>query len=294
MAGDKTRIKYGISSKAFNIVNYVFLGFIGLIMVLPFINVITSSFTPIELLVKNDFILFPTAFSLEAYAYVFSTNVVIRGMLVSVGITLAGTSLNLLLSSLTAYPLAHRGLKGRKVMIVLIIFTIMFNGGMIPNYIVVQKLGLLNSYWALILPTAISSFNLMLFKSYFQELPVELEESARLAGYNDLSILFRIILPISKPLLATFAVLFGVEHWNAWFSSVLYLTDSEKWPIQLILRQIITSATEVGDAMGGTNFVPPVTVRMCTIVVATVPILCIYPFLQKYFTKGILLGSVKG
>jgi putative aldouronate transport system permease protein len=134
----------------------------------------------------------------------------------------------------------------------------------------------------------------MLFRNYFREMPDELEEAAKIDGYNDLSILFKIILPLSKPLLATFAIIFGVDHWNSWFTATLYLSDSHKWPIQVILRQVITSASQVGDAMGGTNYIPPMTVRMCTIVVATVPILLIYPFLQKYFAKGILIGSVKG
>ena len=286
--------KRSVGSWIFDITNFIFLGFIALIMILPFIHVIAASLTPIEMLVKSDFILFPTRFSLEAYRYVFSTNVVLRGLRTSVFITIAGTILNLTMSSLTAFPLAHKNMLGRKTMVVLVIFTMIFNGGMIPNFIVVQKLRLLNSYWSILLPTAISSFNLMLFKNYFQDQPVELEESAKLEGCNDLSVLFRIILPNSKPLLATFTVMFGVEHWNSWFNAVLYLNNPSKWPVQVILRQIVTSASEIGDAMGGINVVPPQTVRMCTIVVATVPILIVYPFLQKYFTKGLMLGSVKG
>lgn len=281
-------------SLLFDVVNALILILISIIMIVPFIHVIAASLTPIELLLAKDFVLFPTKISFDAYAYLFSTNLIPRGLLVSAGITIVGTTVNILLSCLTAYPLAHKNLYGRKTMLTLIIFTLMFNGGMIPSFIVVQKLGLLNSYWALILPYAISSFNLMLFKNYFQELPAELEESAKLAGYNDLSILIKIILPISKPLIATFVILFGVEHWNSWFNATLYLSDSKMWPIQVILRQIVTSASEVGDAMGGVSFVPPMTVRMCTIVVATLPILVLYPFLQKHFTKGLLMGSVKG
>ncbi|MDO5349511.1 MAG: carbohydrate ABC transporter permease [Lachnospiraceae bacterium] len=290
----KQKIRQSMGSRVFDIVNVAVLGLVAVIMLVPFIHVMAASFTSVEEYLSKDFILFPTTFSLESYRYIFSTGTILHGLMVSSLVTIAGTCMNLLMSVLTAYPLAHRDLFGRKVMIMLVIFTLMFNGGMIPMFIVVQKLGLLNSYASLILPYVISSFNLMLFKNYFQELPVELEEAAKMDGYNDLSILFLIILPLSKPLLATFAIIFGVEHWNSWFNAMLYLSDSGKWPIQVILRQIVLSASEVGDAMGGANFIPPATVRMCTIVVATLPILCIYPFLQKYFTKGLLVGSVKG
>lgn len=290
----KNHVRTSLGSKIFDVINYTFLGVICLIMVLPFVNIISSSLTPLEDLVKNPFILIPTRVSLEAYSYIFSTNTVIHGLQVSIGITLVGTTLNILLTAMTAYPLAHQKLVGRKVLVSMVVFCMVFNGGMIPTFIIVKNLGLLNTYWSLILPTAISSFNLMLFKNYFQELPQELEEAAKLAGYNDVSILFRIILPISKPLIATFVVMFGVEHWNSWFNAILYLNNSKMWPIQVILRQIITGASQVGDAMGGTNTMPAATVRNCTIVIATVPILLVYPFLQKYFTKGLLVGSVKG
>lgn len=290
----RQKIKNGFGNGMFDVINMFLLGIISLVMLFPFIHVVAASFTSVEEYLAKDFILFPTTFSLESYKYIFSTGTIVHGLLVSAGVTIVGTALNLLMCILTAYPLAHKNLVGRKTMILLVIFTLMFNGGMVPMFIVVQKLRLLNSYASLILPYVISSFNLMLFKNYFQGLPQELEESARIDGYNDLSILFKIILPLSKPLLATFTIIFGVEHWNSWFNAMLYLSDSNKWPIQVILRQIVLSASEVGDAMGGANYIPPVTVRMCTIVVATIPILCIYPFLQKYFTKGILMGSVKG
>ena len=286
--------KQSVGSIIFDIFNHCFLGILCLIMILPFINVIASSLTPQEELARRSFVLIPSRLSLEAYSYIFSTRTILQGLYVSVGITIVGTAMNILVSALTAYPLSHQKLVGRKFLITMVIFCMVFNGGMIPTFIIVKTLGLMNTYWALILPTLLSSFNLMLFKNYFQGLPAELEESAKLAGYNDLSILFRIIIPISKPLIAIFVVMFGVEHWNSWFNAMLYLSDSRKWPIQVILRQIITSSSNVGDAMGGTNLVPPATVRNCTIVIATIPILAVYPFMQKYFTKGLLVGSVKG
>ena len=288
-----TRRRWDLGS-AFGLVNALMLTIIGLLMIVPFLHIISASLTPIEDLVKTRFILIPTRISLEAYRYVFSTNVVLRGMIVSICVTVVGTIINIAMTALTAYPLAHKDLVGRKVMVGMVIFTMIFNGGIIPNYIIVRALGLTGSYWSLVLPVAIGSFNLMLFKNYFQELPMELEESAKLAGYNDLSILIRVILPVSMPLVATFVVMFGVSHWNSWFNASIYLSDSKMWPIQVILRQIITSASEVGDTAGAVNVVPPMTVRMCTIVVASLPILILYPFLQKYFVKGMMLGSVKG
>ncbi|GHV60031.1 putative ABC transporter permease protein YtcP [Spirochaetia bacterium] len=283
----------GMGSILFDWFNYIFLGLVAIVMILPYIHVLASSLTPLEDLVKKDFVLFPTRISLEAYRYVFASSMVPRGLLISVFITISGTCLNLFLSSITAYPLAHRNLVGNKVMSLLVVFTMIFNGGMIPMYIIVLKLHLLNTYWALLLPYAISSFNLMLFRNYFREMPDELEEAAKIDGYNDISILFRIILPLSKPLLATFAIIFGVGHWNSWFTAVIYLTNARMYPIQVILRQVITASSQVGDT-GSFATIPPMTVRMCTIAVTTVPILMIYPFLQKYFTKGILIGSVKG
>ncbi|WP_105615395.1 carbohydrate ABC transporter permease [Vallitalea okinawensis] len=283
-------------SRLFDIFNYILLGTISLTAVLPFVYVIVASFTPPEILAKNQFILIPKEISFEAYEYIFSTSTITRALLVSISITIIGTFFNIIMTVLMAYPLAYKPLKGRKILLFMITFTMMFSGGIIPSYMVIQKLGLMNSYAALILPSSISAFNLIIFKNFFQGLPNELSESAKIDGCNDLFILFRIILPISLPLIATFVIMYGVAHWNSWFGAVLYMNDSKKWPIQVVLRQIITSASGIGDSesteMG--IIVPPQSVRMCTITIATVPILCIYPFLQKYFTKGLMIGSVKG
>jgi putative aldouronate transport system permease protein len=288
------RIQNGYGSHAFDVFNVVVLGLVSLLTVLPFIHIVVASFTPPEILAKSDFVLFPSRLSLEGYEYVFSTNVVARSLIVSTFITIVGTFFSIIMTVLMAYPLAHKTLTGRKVIMLMVIFTIMFNGGLVPTYIIVQKLHLLNTYMSLILPGAISVFSLVIFKSYFQELPAELEESARLDGYNDLMILFKIILPSSKPLLATFTVMFGVTYWNTWFSAVLYLNDSKMWPVQLVLRQVMNSSSQIGDMMESATLIQPKTIQMCVITIATFPILCAYPFLQKYFSQGMLLGSVKG
>jgi putative aldouronate transport system permease protein len=279
---------------AFDVINKLILGVISLVMVLPLVQIIIASFTAPELLLKNEFILFPTDWSLDAYRYIFSSSVVIRSMVVSVCVVIVGTTFRILLQVLMAYPLAHKTLKGRRVITFLVTFTLMFSGGMVPTYIIVQKLHLINSYASLILPGAMTAFSVIIFKSFFQQIPAELEESAKMDRCNDLTILFRIILPVSKPLIATFMVLFGVAYWNSWFDALLYLNKAKMWPIQLVLRLVISSTTQIGDMTGSSATILPKTVQMCTIVMATLPILCVYPFVQKYFEKGILLGSVKG
>jgi putative aldouronate transport system permease protein len=211
-------------------------------------------------------------------------------------LTIAGTLFNIIMTVLFAYPLSHSAIKGRRVILFLITFTMMFSGGIIPEYMVVRSLKLMNKMGALILPGAISTFNFVIFRNYFQELPRELEESAMIDGAGYMRILISIIVPISMPLIATFIVMYGVGHWNSWFAATIYINDSAKWPIQVILRLITNLSLGVGDAsaMDSNIMMPPESVRMCTIVVATLPILAVYPFMQKYFTKGILLGSVKG
>lgn len=290
-------IKPSIGSRVFDCFNYIVLLLMGIICVIPFIYVVSASFTPPEELIKYNFILFPKKPTLMAYKYIFSTSTITRSLFVSVFVTVVGTMLNVGMTALMAYPLAHKRILGHKVLMLMVTFTLVFSGGMIPGYILVQKLHLLNTYAAPLLPSAISAFNLIIFKNFFQQLPEELEESAKIDGCSDLRILGSIILPISVPLLATFTVIFAVGHWNSWFGYVLYINDAKKWPVQVVLRMIVASAnSQIGNKllMEGDYTPPQDIIRMCIITIATVPILVVYPFVQKYFTQGILLGSVKG
>ena len=272
------------------------IGIFALACILPFVYVVVASFTPPAILAKEQFILIPKGFTMEAYKYVFSTNTVVQALKVSIGITAAGTIFNIIMTVLFAYPLSHKSIRGRSVILFFVTFTMVFSGGIVPEYMLVQQLGLMNTYAALILPGAISTFNFVIFRNYFQELPRELEESAMIDGAGYLRILVNIILPVSMPLVATFIIMYGVGIWNSWFHATLYISDSTKWPIQVILRLITNISMGIGDTtmMDSNIMIPPESVRMCTIVVATMPILMVYPFLQKYFTKGIMLGSVKG
>lgn len=288
--------KESVWSHAFDAFNYALLSLIALITIIPFVYVVVASFTPPEILLREHFILLPKGFSLEAYSFVFRSNAVLRALRVSGGVTVVGTLFSILMTVLFAFPLAHKQIRGRRALLFMITFTLMFNGGTVPTYMVVRSLGMINQYASLILPTCISTFNLIIFRNFFSGLPPELEESGKIDGASYPRILWQIILPLSMPLIATFVIMNGVGYWNSWFTAVLYLNDPAKWPIQVYLRQVISLANGAGSSeMLDSNIViPQESVRMCTIVVATLPIMVVYPFLQKYFTKGMLLGSIKG
>lgn len=292
MVQDKT-----ISSRIFDIVNYTLLLIIGLVTILPFLHVIAGSFTTVTELAQKQFVLFPTVWSFDAYKYVFSTNTVFRSLGVSVGVTFLGTLFSMLLTCLMAYGLSRRDLDGRNFIMFMVLFTMLFSGGMIPTFLVVKEMGLIDTYAALIVPTAINAFNLIIMRNFFQNLPEGLEESAKIDGAGDWGILFRIVIPLSMPAIATISLFYAVTYWNTYMSAILYLNDAAKWPVQVILRQIVILASGLAaDTSGMDEFVrpPEQTVKMAVIVIATLPILCVYPFLQKHFAKGALLGSIKG
>ncbi|MFM9330925.1 carbohydrate ABC transporter permease [Paenibacillus mesotrionivorans] len=287
-----------LSGRLFEAVNLFLLGLIALITILPFVNVVAVSFATPEEYLKSTFMLFPTKFSLEAYKFIFSTSTVSRSLIVTVGITLVGTMVSMVFTSCMAYGLARRDLGGRRVLMFLVVFTILFNGGMIPSFMIVKQLGLINSYGALIIPSAVSAFNLIIMRNFFMGLPDGLEESAKIDGCNDIGILFRIVLPLSKAVLASVGLFYAVGYWNTFMQAVLFIDDYDKWPIQVLLRQIVIMAAGLStntEAMSP-DYVPPPeqTIKMAVIVVATVPVLLVYPFLQKHFAKGALLGSIKG
>jgi len=288
--------KISVGSKIFDIVNYSLLGLLALVMVVPFIHVVGSSFATSAEIAETSFLLFPTEFSLSAYKYIFSTDTVLRALFISVTVTVGGTLWSMFLSTLTAYGLSRKDLVGRRFLNFFIVFTILFNGGMIPTFLVVEQTGLLNSLWALIIPVSINAFNMIILRSFFMNLPTGLEESAKIDGASDFGILFRIVIPCSLPAIATISLFYAVTYWNTYMHAILYLSDSAKWPVQVLLRQIVVLASGINyDGATYTDVPPPeVTVKMATIVVATVPVLLVYPFLQKYFAKGALLGSVKG
>lgn len=290
MLQDKT-----LGNRIFDIINHTLLLAVALVCVFPFLYVLAVSFTSPAEVAKGGMILFPKEWSLAAYRYIFSTDTLTRSLLVSIYITVVGTLINLAFTSLMAYPLAKSHLRGRQVILMGVLFTMLFGGGMIPTYFVVKALHLTNTLWSLMIPSAISAFNLIVLKNFFQQIPDGLEDSAKIDGCNDVGVLFRIVLPLSMPAMATFALFYAVSHWNQFFNAILYINDNTKWPVQVLLREIVILAqSRIGDTNIDEAQIQPLTIRMAVIVFATLPILLVYPFLQKHFTKGVMLGSVKG
>lgn len=294
MSSVKHKTVGGVLFDSFNV---IFLTLFSLVTVLPFLHIVAVSLSASGGLKAKDFILLPSGFSLDAYAYLFSIESIPRGLLVTVLITVCGTLINLLFTLTMAYALARKDLMGRKTVMLIIVFSMLFSGGMIPSYLLIQNLNMLDTYWALMIPGAISAFNLIIIKNFFQQLPAGLEESAKIDGASDIGVFIRIVLPLSMPTIATFTLFYAVGHWNTFFAAIIYMNDSAKWPIQVILRQIVILSSQLGESADfDSSEVAQLSqsIKMAVIVVATLPILLLYPFLQKHFVKGVLLGSIKG
>ncbi|BFT73869.1 carbohydrate ABC transporter permease [Paenibacillus sp. P36] len=287
-----------LSGTLFDVSNYILLSIIGIVAVLPFIYVVAGSFASDSELTQRAVFLIPKTFTLSAYAFIFSTDTILKSIWVSLYVTILGTMVNLFFTVTMAYALSKRGLMGRNTVLNMIVFSMLFGGGLIPTYIVIRELHMLDTYWALMIPGAISAFNLIIVKNFFQELPQELEEAAKIDGCTELGLLWRIVLPLSMPVLATFTLFYAVGHWNNFFSALLYLNDPAKWPLQVMLRQIVLLSQMAAGDMSSVDpqFVKQQeqSIKMAVIVVGTIPILLVYPFLQKHFAKGVLIGSVKG
>ncbi len=289
-----------VGSRIFDVFNYLFVTLVAITTIIPFIYIIGASFaTEYEIATRPMFFI-PQDVTIDAYRYIFSSNKILRGFGNSILITVSGTAINLFFTVTMAYALSKTRLRGRNFFLNMVIFSMFFSGGMIPGYIVIANiLNLKNTYWSVILPGAISAYNMMIVKNFFQGIPQELEESASIDGCTDIGVLWKIVLPLSLPVLATFGLFYAVGHWNAYFGAMIYMTGApEKWPLQVLLRELIIMANgSAGDmANMDAEFVQPPeqSVKMAVIVVSTVPIMCVYPFLQKYFVKGVMVGALKG
>ncbi|KRE99827.1 sugar ABC transporter permease [Paenibacillus sp. Soil766] len=292
-------IRRGNGEIAFQWFNILFMSVMILITLYPFIYVIMSSLSDSRLLMTHTgFLLWPEGFTWKAYKLVFQNPNILRGYGNTLFVVTVGTSINLFLTCLGAYVLSRKGVPGTKTLMMLIVFTMFFSGGMIPSYLLVNNwMHLGNSLFALIIPGAISTWNLIILRTSFAAIPESLFESAKMDGANDLTILVRLVLPLSLPVLAVMTLFYGVQHWNAWFSSMLYLRDRDMFPLQLILREIlIQNSTEYMTSQSSAGEIETVgeSIKYATIMVATLPILFIYPFLQRYFVRGVMIGSIKG
>lgn len=293
MPGKRSAVRKTADEYVIGGFSYLIVGVFALLCFVPILLVVIYSFTPYDLYLKNHFDFFPSRLTLDAYRMVTNYRYIWTGYGNTLYITFFGSILSLIVLVLTGYPLSKKDLKGRNVYMTLWIITMFFSGGMIPNYFLIRTLGLLNNRWSLILPGLVSCYNLILMKNYIQGLPGSLEEAALIDGANDLVVLVRIVLPLSAPILATLGLFTAVGYWNSYFNAIMYMTKRANWPLQLVLRELLfESAVNEMTAMDE-RVSTPFLLKMASIVVATVPIMCIYPFLQKYFMTGLALGGVK-
>ncbi|NEC04868.1 carbohydrate ABC transporter permease [Streptomyces sp. SID7909] len=261
----------------------------------PLVGVIGTSFaSQTDIIKSSGLVLWPDHPTLDAYRTIFTGGVVSRALIVSVGITVFGTLASLLVTVGMAYGLSRREVTGSRFILMTALFTMLFNAGIIPNFLLVKGLGLYDTYAALVMPTLVSAFNLVVLRSFFMNLPEELYDAAKVDGAGDLRILVRVVLPLSKAVLAVISLFYAVTYWNAFFNSLLYLNDSDKWPLPMVLRTYVLQGQSLDSASAGEVLAPQQAVQMAVLVIAVVPILCVYPFLQRYFTKGVLTGAIKG
>ncbi len=273
---------------------YAALVVFSLMMILPFAYVLGNSLLTNAEYLEPGLKFFPTkGISFDSYKTIFSTDTIYRAYGNTLYLVFFGTTLSIFMTSVAGFALSRKQMVGARGLTFFYVFTMLVQGGTIPSYILIRSLGLMNSLWAMILPVTINTFFLIILKNFFSSIPESLEESAYIDGANELYILFRIFIPLSTPALATITLFYAVGYWNSFFLGVLYLTDKNKWPLQLVLRDILLYA-DTSD-VGGSSYAESmgVTIKMATVIVAVIPIMCIYPFLQKYFSKGVLLGAVK-
>lgn len=283
---------------AMDYVSMIAVGIFALICVMPFVYVFCVSFMPYSEYIENPLKIIPSRIDLTAYKQMLGYDLIRSGYLVTVFITIAGTALSIFLLIISAYPLSKKDLKGHRFFMGMVLFTMFFNGGMISNYILIRGIKLQNTVWSLIIPGCISAFNLILMKNFIlQSIPDALEEAARIDGANDLQVLFRIVTPLLKPAIATMIVFCAVNYWNNYFSAMLYVSDRDLWPLTLVLRELVVEDTSavssVTQMLTSANRSHPFTLKMAAIIITVLPILIVYPFMQKYFVKGVSLGSVK-
>ncbi|WP_322170899.1 carbohydrate ABC transporter permease [Acutalibacter caecimuris] len=296
----RVKIKQSRGDLAFDIINTVLLVLIMLVILYPLYFIVIASLSdPLEVL-AGKVILYPKNFSVDAYGMVFKDGNIMTGYRNTLFYTVFGTAINIALSVLAAYPLSRRDFVGKKFFTMVLTITMFFSGGMIPLYLTVSSLGLLDTIWAILLPGAISVWNVVIIRTYFQtSIPFELTEAAMVDGATNFQLLFRVILPLSTPVIAVMVLFYGVAHWNAFFNALIYISSKQLYPLQLVLRSILIQNTPSDEMMAdldnaASRQLLAETIKYALIVVATAPIIAVYPFLQKYFVKGIMVGAVKG
>lgn len=294
----KNKIKVSAASRIFDVFNVLLMIAVVICTFYPMIHIVMASFSDGNLLLAHRGILLkPLDFTLGGYKMVFKDPMILRGYANTIFVVVAGTFISVLLTATGAYFLSRKNVMLQMPVMLYVMFTMFFSGGMIPFYFTVKDLGLYNSIWSLILPTAINTFNLIIMRTGFSAIPDSLEESAKLDGAGHLTILFKIVIPLAMPTIAVIILYYAVSYWNSWFNAMMFIQDRVKYPLQLVLRGVLMS-NDTSAMTGGVNAVDKESVgesvKYGVIVVATIPILVVYPFLQKYFVKGVMIGAVKG
>lgn len=290
-------MKLSLGEKIFKVINVFMLILLSAVFVVPYLIVLSSSVSDELALLKDGYSVIPRGFTLAAYEFIFKNcPILLRSIFNSVGVTLVGTLLGLAVQLMLGYGMSKTYLPGYKIINFLIMFTMMFGGGLVPSYLINKALGLVDSYWALILPGLCSSWNLLLIRNYFQGQSVALEEAASIDGASQFQIFTKIAVPTAKPIIATIALFAGVGGWNDWYLAMLYIQDRSKYPIQQVIRELLANFSvlvENSAALNNTSVLPQESAKMAAVVVGSLPIILVYPFLQKYFINGMMLGSIK-
>ncbi|MFC5297216.1 carbohydrate ABC transporter permease [Brachybacterium tyrofermentans] len=293
-----SRIKDSTSYKVFTVVNMTVLVLMCAVMLYPFVMLLAQSFSSAGAINAGKVSIFPVDFNIETYKAVADNGAFWRSYGNTVVYTVIGTTIAMVLTTTYAFVLSKKHLRGRGLLIGIAVFTMFFNGGIVPNYVLISSLGMKNTMWAVILPPALSVFNLLVMKAFFENLPTELEEAAHIDGLTWFGIFFRIVLPLSKAVIATMVLFYSVQYWNDWFAAFLYLDKTDLFPVTLFLRNLIagasTAASEGAAASGASVSDINANIQSVTMILILIPILCVYPFVQRYFVSGIMLGSVKG
>ncbi|KUF33886.1 MULTISPECIES: carbohydrate ABC transporter permease [Lysinibacillus] len=292
-------MKESKGDRAFTLFNYIFLTIVAVVVLYPLIFVLSASLSNPEYVISGDIWLWPKEFTVEAYQKVFQNPDIMNGFINTLKYTFFGTLLNIVMTICAAYPLSRRHLKGKGFIMAFMVFTMFFSGGLIPTYLLIRDLGMINTFWVMIIPNAVAVWNIIIMRTFFQSIPYELEESAMIDGAGNFRILWSIVLPLSLPVMAVMVLFYAVGHWNSYFQALIYLQDQDKFPLQLILRQILIQgqADDMIKATSESFLAQKLSVeglKYAVLIVANLPMLMLYPFLQRYFVKGVMIGSLKG
>ncbi|WP_054955273.1 carbohydrate ABC transporter permease [Paenibacillus dakarensis] len=293
-------VKESAGDRLFDIINYTLLAIVLIIVLYPLIFVAVASISSPAAVVKGEVWLFPKEINFTGYEKVFANKEILKGYMNTILYTVVGTIVNVVMTILAAYPLSRKDFRGRSIFTALFVFTMFFSGGLIPTYLIVKDLGMTNTMWALIIPNAVAVWNIIIMRTFFQQsIPFEIQESAQIDGCGNFKILLRIILPLSMPIVAVMTLFYSVAHWNSFFSALIYLTERDKYPLQLLLREILIQSNmqdmiQTSEESLAKTIMEAESIKYALVIVANLPILMLYPFLQRYFVKGMVIGAIKG